>query len=202
LTKKGREIQDELRGINCLFLEKPKDKKNIGNSRSFGRDVYSKKQLQEALAHFATNASSKLRAQGSVCFGMMAFIQTNPFKDGPSYFGQGLFSFSQGTSDQMKIIQGAHSILETIYRAGYGYKKAGILLLQIVPRNECQLDLFSHDSSDNENLNQVMDQINKRYGPHTIRSASCGIKQEWKTIRAHLSQSYTTSWNELLEIEL
>lgn len=202
LTKTGREIQDELRGIHCLDLEAPDDKKNTGNSRSFGHDVFSKEELREALAQFATNASLKLRNQNSVCYGMSAFIQTNPFKPVPQYFGEGYVNFSSGTSDVIKLINGAHAILDEIYKPGYGYKKGGVLLNHIVPKNECQLDLFEEDPADNEELNKVIDIINRRYGPHTIRSAACGIKQEWKTIHAYISRHYTTDWNDLLEIEL
>jgi DNA polymerase V len=202
LTKVGREIQDELRGIHCLSLEAPEDKKNTGNSRSFGYDLYTKEELREALAQFSTNASLKLRNQGSVCFGMSAFIHTNPFKPGPQYFGEASIRFSSGTSDVMKIINGAHTILDEIYKSGYGYKKGGILLNHIVPKNECQIDLFNDDPDDNEGLNNVLDVINKKYGPHTIKSGACGISQEWKTIRDYISKSYTTNWNELLEVEL
>jgi DNA polymerase V len=202
LTKVGRQIQDELRGIPCLSLEAPEDKKNTGNSRSFSHDIYSKEELREALAQFATNASLKLRQQQSVCFSMTAFIYTNPFKSAPQYFGEGGVRFSSGTNDVVKLIRGAHTILEEIYRPGYGYKKGGVLLNHIVPKNECQMDLFQQDPADNENLNRVVDIINKKYGPQTIKSAACGIKQEWKTIHAYLSRHYTTDWNDLLEIEL
>lgn len=202
LTKVGREIQDELRGINCLSIEGPEDKKNTGNSRSFGFDLYTKEELREALAQFATNASWKLRNQNSVCFSMSAFIYTNPFKPGPQYFGEASVRFSSGTADAIKIIEGAHTILDEIYKPGYGYKKGGVLLNHIVPKNECQIDLFNNDPSDNESINKVMDVINKKYGPHTIKSAACGINQEWKTIRAYISRPYTTSWKEMLEVEL
>lgn len=202
LTKTGREIQDELRGINCLSIEEPEDKKNTGNSRSFGYDIYNKEELREALAQFCSNASLKLRQQESVCFGMSAFIHTNPFKPGPQYFGEASVRFTAGTCDVIKIIEGAHTILDEIYKPGYGYKKGGVLLNHIVPKNECQMDLFNNDPSDNEQLNKVMDVINKKYGPHTIKSAACGIQQEWKTIHAYISRHYTTDWNDLLEIEL
>lgn len=202
LTKTGREIQEELRGVNCLSIETPEDKKNTGNSRSFSHDLFTKEELKEALAQFASNASLKLRNQESVCYSMTAFIHTNPFKPGPQYFGEGGVKFSSGTNDVMKLIEGAHAILDEIYKPGYGYKKGGVLLNHIVPKNECQLDLFTEDHSDNEELNKVIDVINKKYGPHTIKSAACGIKQEWKTIHAYISKQYTTDWNDLLEIEL
>jgi DNA polymerase V len=201
LTKVGREIQDELRGINCLSIEGPEDKKNTGNSRSFGYDVTDKRELREALAQFCTNATWKLRNQGSVCYGVSAYIHTNPFKPGAQYFGEGSVRFSSGTSDVIKIIRAAHSILDEIYRPGFGYKKGGILLNHIVPANQSQLDLFT-DPSDNETLNRTMDLINKKYGPHTIKSGACGTDQAWKTIFDYKSKHYTTDFDDFLEIEL
>lgn len=202
LTKVGREIQDELRGINCLSLESPDDKKNTGNSRSFGYDVYTKDELREALAQFVSNASRKLRAQNSVCYSLTAFIHTNPFKPGPQYYGIDSIRFTSGTSDVVKLIRGAHEVLDHIYRPGFGYKKGGILLNHIVPRNECQIDLFTEDSSDNEHLNNVVDMINKKYGPQTVKSGACGINQAWKTIHAYKSRHFTTEFNDLLTVEL
>jgi DNA polymerase V len=202
LTKVGREIQDELKGIHCLELDSPEDKKNTGNSRSFGFDVYTKRELREALAQFATNASHKLRLQKSVCYGISAYIHTNPFKPGPQYFGENHIRFSSGTSDVMKIIRGAHDILDMIYKPGFGYKKGGVLLNHIVPQNQNQIDLFNEDPSDNAQINHLMDLINKKYGPQTIKSGACGIEQAWKTIHDYKSFHYTTDWNQLLKVEL
>jgi DNA polymerase V len=202
LTKVGREIQEELRGVNCLGIEEVEDKKNTGNSRSFGYDVMTIQELREAFAQFATNASAKLRNQNSVCYGISAFIHTNPFKPGPQYYGEDHCRFSSGTNDVMKIIDAAHDILERIFKSGYGYKKGGVLLTHIVPKSETQIDLFNTDPSDNKEINHIMDMINRKYGPRTIQSAACGIKQPWKTIHEFKSQHYTTSWADLKKVEL
>ncbi|MBA2405001.1 MAG: Y-family DNA polymerase [Bdellovibrionales bacterium] len=202
LTKTGRQIQDELRGINCLSIEDAEDKKNTGNSRSFGSSVYSKRELQEALAEFCTNSAEKLRAQNSVCYSLTAYIHTNPFRDGsPQYYGVGSKTFVSGTSDTLRIIKGAHEILDDIFKLGYEYKKGGVLLNHIVPRNQNQMDLFDERPDDNEKLGQVVDLINKRYGSKTIQSAACGSNQAWRTIANFRSPKYTTSWKELLRIK-
>lgn len=200
LSKTGREIQEELRGVNCLSMETPEDKKNTGTSRSFGAPVYSKSELGEALAHFATHAALKLRRQNGVCFSLTAFIYTNPFKEVPQYYGHGQVTFSSGTSDTVKIIRATHKILEDIYRPGHEYKKAGVLLNHIVSKNQNQMDLFNPDPCDNEKLNQVMDLINKKYGAYTIKSASCGIHHQWRTVADYKSDNYTTAWEELLKV--
>jgi DNA polymerase V len=203
LTKTGRQIQDELRGISCLSIEEAEDKKNTGNSRSFGVSVYTKRELQEALADFCTHSAAKLRAQNSVCFSLTAFIHTNPFSEGrPQYYGVGSKTFASGTSDTLRIIKASHQILEDIFKLGYEYKKGGVLLNHIVPRNQNQMDLFDECPHDNENLGQVVDLINKRYGSKTIQSAACGSNQAWRRIANFSSPKYTTSWQELLRIKL
>lgn len=200
LTKTGRQIQEELRGVSCLPLEAPDDKKNTGTSRSFGQSIYTRSELKEAIAHFSTHAALKLRRQNSVCFSLSVFIHTNPFKEVPQYFGEGRYNFPTGTSDTMKIIQAAHKVLDDIFKPGFEYKKAGVLLNHIVPKGENQMDLF--DPGDNEKLIQVMDLINKKYGPHSIKSAACGTRENWKTIADYKSQRYTTSWHELLKVKI
>lgn len=200
-TKTGRQIQDELRGISCLEMDTPEDLKNTGTSRSFGYDVYDKRELKEALAHFATHASLKLRRQKSVCYSISAFIHTNPFKPGPQYFGDESMTFSSGTCDTLKLINAAHEILERIYKSGYGYKKAGVMLNHVIPASQNQMDIFQEDPSDNAKINSVMDEINKRYGQHTIKSAACGIDQSWKTVADYKSLRYTTAWSEILKVK-
>ncbi|MFZ4715422.1 MAG: Y-family DNA polymerase [Bacteriovoracaceae bacterium] len=198
LTKVGREIQDELRGISCLPIESVEDKKNIANTRSFGSNVYLKSELREAVATFATHAAEKLRRQDSVCYSLTVFIQTNYFKEVPQYHTQGHFNFQSGTSDTFKMIKAAHEVLDQIYRGGFEYKKAGVILNHIVPKDENQLEFFPERSDDNESLTALMDLINKRFGANTLKSGACGINTNWKLQANFKSQRYTTSWNELL----
>ncbi len=202
LTKTGRQVQDELRGIHCLDMEHAEDKKNIGTTRSFGCQVFTKQELREALAEFATHATEKLRKQKSVCFSLTAFIQTNPSKDVPQYYGSGNINFTSGTSDTLKIIKAAHEVLDDIYRAGFEYKKGGVILNHLVPRSENQMTLFDEDTEDNESLSSVVDLINKRYGSDTIKSAACGLSQRWRTIADFKSARYTTAWDEILSIKV
>ena len=203
LTKTGRQIQEELRGVSCLSMEDAEDKRNIGSSRSFGSSVFSKRELGEALAEFSSLAAEKLRAQKSVCYSVTAFIQTNYFKGGsPQYYGVESFRFQSGTSDTFRIIKGSFQVLDKIYRPGFEYKKAGILLNHIVPAQENQLDFFEGTRDDNEKLGQVVDLINRKYGARTIQSGACGTDRPWRAMSNFLSQKYTTSWQDLLRIKL
>lgn len=200
LTKTGREVQEELRGVRCLEMEEVEAKVNIANTRSFGKDTYSKKELQEAIATFATKCAEKLRYQDSVCYGLSVFIHTNAFKEFEQYYGSGSFVFGSGTSDTIKLIKAAWHVLDQIYKPGFGYKKGGVILNHIVSKNENQMNLFNPDPSDNEKLSNVIDLINNRYGPRTIKSAACGIDHAWKLRADYITKRYTTNWNEILTV--
>lgn len=201
-TKTGREVQDELRGINCLSMEKAEAKQHTGTSRSFSTLLYDKEALKEAVAHFATHASLKLREQEGVCFGLTVFFHTNRHREFPQYYAQGDTRFLSGTSDTIKIIRAAHKVVDEIFKPGYAYYKAGILLNHIVRKNENQLDLLAPDLEDNEKLSLVMDEINKKYGAYTIKSAACGLDHYWRSRADFKSKRYTTSWNELLKVKV
>ena len=200
LTKTGREVQEELRGVSCLAMEEVEDKKVIANTRSFGKDTYDKSELKEAIATFATKVAEKLRNQDSVAYSLTVFIHTNAFKEYEQYYGSDHYTFQTGTSDTVKIIKAALEVLESIYRPGFGYKKGGVILNHIVPKNENQLNIFDSDPLDNEKLSNVLDAINDRFGPRTIKSAACGINQEWKLRSDYISKRFTTSWDEILTI--
>jgi len=200
LTKTGREVQEELRGVRCLEMEEVEDKENIANTRSFGQDTYDKRELREAIATFATKTAEKLRYQDSVCFGLTVFVHTNAFKEFEQYYGVASHTFITGTSDTVKMIKAAWNVLDQIYRPGFGYKKGGVILHGIVPKSENQMNLFNTDPYDNDKLSAVIDQINNRFGPRTVKSAACGINQTWKLRADYISKRFTTSWDELLTV--
>jgi DNA polymerase V len=204
LTKKGVEIWQELRGVRCLTMLEVEEKDMIGNSRSYGTDIFTKKELFESLAEFTTNCAMNLRKQDSVCFHISAFIHTNAFKeDMPQYYAHGYRTFLSGTSDSFKLIEAAKSILDEIFRPGFGYKKGGILLSQFSPVKEAQIDLFAEKFNDNDKMSNVVDLINRRYGKNTIRSAACGTgKKDWTRRADFYSQDYTTNWKHLPKLKI
>lgn len=141
MTVQGLRSVWELRGQSCIELEEiVPDKKQIVSSRSFGKDVYSYKEVSEAIATYATRAGEKLRAQGSICSYISVWIETNRFKhENPQYSNVISCGLPVPTSFTPMLIKYALHLLKKIYRDGYGYKKAGVALLGIVPENECSL---------------------------------------------------------------
>ncbi len=189
----------ELRGHPCNDMElAPPPKKNIGSSRSFGFRVESLDDLKEAVSAYVSTAASKLRAQKSVASALTVYIMTDRFKSDPYYANSRSTRLPVATSYTPELIAAALECLEKIYRAGYKYKKAGVLLDGIIPEGQAQLSLFlTPDNGKKISAMRVLDSINRRYGAHAIRTGSEGIKKAWSMRQALLSPRYTTRWDEL-----
>lgn len=203
MTVEGLRTVWELRGESCIVLEEVvPDKKQIVNSRAFGKDVGDYKELSEAIASYATRAAEKLRAQNSICNHISVWLQTNGFKpEKPQYNNMISCKLPEPTAFTPILIKYALCLLERIYRDGYEYKKAGVALTDIVPAGESQLNLFvKFDKTKHENLMRAMDHINSNWGRETVRSGASGYERPWGMKRALLSRRYTTKWGELLAV--
>jgi DNA polymerase V len=193
----------ELRGVPCISLEEaPPDRKSIMASRSFGRTVETRAELEEAVATYTSRAAEKLRKQGLAANRITVFAHTNPFKaEEPQYTAQQPVTLPIATADTGTLIAAARRGLGAIYRPGYRYKKAGIMLLDLVPAATVQGALFDRpDTAQSQARMRAVDALNRRYGRDTISFAAAGRRRAWKLRSAFLSKRYTTDWDELLRV--
>lgn len=199
MTVVGYRTALELRGTSCIELENIEPKKEIIRSRSFGHDVYELEDLKEAISMHASRTAEKLREQKSIARYISVWIKTNAFKDIPQYRNSIGTYLPEPTSYTPNLIQTALTLLENIYKKGYGYKKAGVMLADIVPDNEVQLNIFSPNRNlkNQIELMKAFDKINTAWGRDTVKYASSGIQRRWSMKRASLSPRYTTNWDEL-----
>ncbi|MBP7460673.1 MAG: Y-family DNA polymerase [Candidatus Delongbacteria bacterium] len=200
LTIVGRRIVLELRGISCLPLDDlPLSRQGILCSRSFGRPVTRRIDLEEAVAEYCSRAAEKLRHQYSLASWMQVFVMTDRFKKNNFYYNSAAARLVPPCADTIRLIKQSHICLNQLYREGYVYRKAGIMLGGMVSDQYQQTELFS-ETSDQPGIHTVMetlDQINTKWGAHSIRIASSGIDQSWSMRQALRSNRYTTRWNEL-----
>jgi DNA polymerase V len=191
----------ELSGISCLALEElSAPKKQIISSRSFGQLIYSLTELSESVASYTSSAAEKMRCQASICNAIQVFIQTNPFREQDKQYSNCItVPLPNASSDTRLLIRAALFGLKRIYRPGYAYKKAGVILNGIDSAAMHQEALFTQYGVDesSEKLMSVLDQINKRYGRNTISVYSTGKKKSWTMRRENMSPSYTTNWQDL-----
>jgi len=191
----------ELRGQPCIELEDTTpDKQQILCSRSFGQPIYAEHELCEAVSTYVARAAEKLRRQQSAAGGLAVFIRTNPFRErDPQYSKHVMVPLSQPSDDTLQLTKAAMWVLHRIYRPGFAYAKAGVMLLELQPNTAIQGHLFlqSADPLKRANLNDTMDQINRQWGRGTIRLASAGFNHGWKMKQNSLSPSWTTRWEDL-----
>ena len=207
MTVTGSRLLLELRGQSCLPMLEPRTiSKNICSSRSFGIQQTSLEVISEAVSTFANKCGEKLREQ-KACAGVLSvFVQTNQFRpDQAQYSKSQTLSIATATSSSAELIKYALHGLKQIYRPGYEYKKAGVIVTGIVPAEHVQVDMF--DTTDHEKQGRVasvMDHLNQRYGRDTISFAVQGTtgKRPWQSRFNRRSPSYTTDWDELPKVTL
>lgn len=192
----------ELNGIPCIELEEEGvARQQIMVSRSFGQPVTALEDLSESVAYFAATAAEKLRHDRSVATSLCVFIRTNPFNEKDHQYSKSIVvPLALETDDTTRLVGVALSGLKRIYRTGYRYKKSGVLLMGLHPKDQMQVDMFQEPQQliRSENLMQVMDAINRRMGKGCITVAAAGIRQRWAMRREKKSAAYTTDWGELI----
>lgn len=191
----------ELNGIPCIELEdSAQPRQQIMVSRSFGNEVSQLADLSESISYYATLAAEKLRHDGSVASSLCVFVRTNPFKDDvPQYSRSMVVPLLRPTDDTLKLVHASLQGLKQIYRAGYGYKKSGVLLMGLQPKGTVQASLFDEpeDQAKSDSMMRVMDAINRKMGKGSVTVASSGVRPRWAMRRERKSPSYTTEWGEL-----
>jgi len=191
----------ELQGHRCYPLEQnPPSKKSLAVSRMFGRSVTSVQELNEAVATYASRAGEKLREGELAAGALTVFITTSRFIE-KRYFNSFGIEFPVQTSDSIEIIQEALLGLKKIYRKGYEYKKAGVLLHDFVDEKKIQGNLFDRvDRGKSKRLMQAIDKINYR-GICPVHWGAEGFTKPWHTQFKHLSPKYTTRWDQLPKVK-
>jgi DNA polymerase V len=199
LTVTGLRTVMELRGIPCISLDNSNPtKKSIISSRSFGKPISGLADLKEAISTHVSIGAEKLRRQRSTANSVHVFIYTNRFKkDAPQYSGNIMTTLPQASSYTPTMIKYALRGLERIYKPGYAYNKAGIMMTELGSEDHSQQNLFCSENKEDYTLMSTMDMINSRWGRNTLQFAAAGLHKPWGMKQAHKSPAYTTSWQEI-----
>ena len=186
----------ELRGIPCIDLEATTSKrKSCVVSRSFGKRVENFQELKEAVANYSLNASEKIRSESLIAKSITVFIRTSPFQSRFGHYSNSkTIDFPIATNNSIEIVKAALTGLNTIFKNGYRYQKAGVMLTSLSNSSNGK-NLFS--SEKDEKINSLMrsiDNTNYRYGRATLSLASAGIHKKWNMRRQHSSKIDTTDY--------
>lgn len=197
----------ELRGIPCVDLEDSgQARQQIACTRSFGKAVTDYRDLEEAVTTFASRAAEKLRRQRSLCGQVLVFIRTSPFRKTAQYSRTMVVPLRRPTDDTAHLVQAALLGLQAIFKDGYDYAKAGVMLMELQSDQVQQMELRLEEEPDRDRskLMQALDAVNTRYGKGTMKLGSAGATQRprnWTMKQMRRTPRYTTDVREMVLVK-
>lgn len=195
----------ELQGIDCFGLDityNQPSKHTIAATRTFGKRVTAQFELEQAIASFSARAAHKLRRQHQLASEVSIFATTGKHSSMQRTIKARL-PFDTATADTGFITEKAIEALTQVYDQDFAYKRAGIMLTGLVPEYAQQLSLSQPQPNfqQREELMRVMDQVNQKWGGHTLNMAAEGVGGSWHSKREHTSKQYTTNWEQLPKVK-
>lgn len=192
----------ELNSVPSVPREECAARQTITSSRSFARDLYRPDELRTALAALVSIAARRMRDQGGYAHDLEVFICTNPFHEhDPQYFNVGRYVPQHPTDDTPLLLKGALTALASIFRSGYGYKRAGVTITRITPGPCPTLFTDVADVERRHRLMRAMDRINDSPGcADAVRIASMGAGLKEVTRREHQSRLFTTRLSDIITV--
>ena len=192
----------ELRGQRCLNIEDDiSPKKQIVVSRSFGEKISNLETLKPIVSNFAVRAAEKLRNEKQKCSQVSVFVRTSAFnKNKPQHTGMKTIELFTPTNDTRDILAATKRGLLPIFKSGYDYAKAGVILNKFSNEGTRQYSLFEDPNDPKENT-QFMKYLDKMNAYETqIYYASQNTKK-WSPMKQNMtSPRYTTNWYELPKV--
>ena len=205
----------DLNGIDAVPNEAMAKKKSICTSRSFNGMISDLDTLKVHVANYAARCAEKLRKQDTVASIVGVFLNTNYFRDDlPQYFQFKELNLPTATNSTSTIVKAAHEVLNDVFRPGYQYKKAGVIVMGIGATSPIQLNLFDINAEQFQKmkaLDAVVDRINKVNGTETVVLAAQQYRQKGENGKAEVfanaikhdfkSKNPTTRWNDIIRLK-
>ncbi len=201
----GAKTVMELRGISCIDLETEEtNRKSCCVSRSFGKKVVSLDKLKESITTHCLNAAEKIRTDKQTTRAVTIFIRTSPFDKNRKYYSNSItIELPVATNNSIELVKTAISGLGKIYKYGYFYQKAGVILSKLRDASEKELNLLAPIlENKSQPLMRAIDFTNAKYGRNAISIAQAGISNDWKMRREHSSRIDTASFDFLPKINI
>jgi DNA polymerase V len=202
-TVTGERLVRELNGLSCLALnDLPASRQSAVVSRSFGRPVTQRGEMEEAVAAFAVRAAEKLREEGLVAGHLAVFFSTSrfaPLHEHP-HSAIAALPLAEATADSRLLIAEAKERVRRAWKEGHRYNKAGVLLQDLSPEALAPRTLFDRPAAIKERsarLMAAMDAINAKMGTGTLHPLATGLERVWKGRSGHRSPAWSTRWSDL-----
>lgn len=197
----GVRLKHDLLGIPTIQMEEVNPKKSITTSRSFERNLVEFEEVKERVVTFMVMCAEKLRKQNSCCNSFYLFLKTNSHRqDLEQYRGATLVNLPYPSNSTLELVHFATEALKTIFRKGFRYKKAGVIIMDFIPEDKVQLTLFENSNPRHHELMKTLDEVNTKLGQQKIKLASQDQRRVWKMKQEKKSPSYTTKVQDLINI--
>ena len=198
----GLRLKHELEGKSVLLLEEaPTHKKQIAVTRSFENTLTTFNEIKERVATFASICAEKLRKQNSCCHTVILYLKIDKHKvERNRYNFYKLQTIPFASNSSITLSNVAIKLLKELFIEGELYKKAGIIVSDLIPENQKQFHLFEEENPKHQTLMTVMDNFHKKTGERKIKLANQDINRTWKMKQNHLSKKYTTNFKDIIEV--
>lgn len=199
----GLRLQHDLQGIPTIALKETQQKKSITTTRTFETNYTEFNQINERVVTFAVLCAEKLRKQNLCCNAIDVFVLTNRHRKDLTQYNKSIsIKLPYASSSNIEIARFATEALKLIFKPGYQYKKAGVVIHDFSPANNAQVNLFNNANPKHIPLMKVIDKVNLVYGTQKIRLGSQDQKRLWKMKQEKLSPQYTTKLSDIITIHV
>lgn len=199
----GLRLKHDLEGKPTLDLEGPRNKKMIATTRSFETKYATYDEISERVSTFTASCAEKLRRQNCHCNMVTVFIQTNYLANDQSQYSRSItINTDFPTNSTIELNQAAQKGLKEIYKTGYSYKRAGVVVMGLTPNDETQLNLFNTSNPKHQPLMSVIDKMNLSFGDNKVKFGVQSLGRQWKMKQDRLSPKFSTKLKDVITIEV
>jgi DNA polymerase V len=199
----GLRLKHDLEGKPTLDLERPRSKKMIATTRSFETKYATYDEISERVSTFTASCAEKLRRQNCHCNMVTVFIQTNYLANDQSQYSRSItINTDFPTNSTIELNQAVQKGLKEIYKAGYSYKRAGVVVMGLTPNDETQLNLFNTSNPKHQPLMSVIDKMNLSFGDNKVKFGVQSLGRQWKMKQERLSPKFSTKLKDVITIEV
>jgi len=198
----------EINGVSCIPLEEiAPERQQIVRTRSFAQTCADVDSLRAAVSVHMADAVRTLRLQKSAAATVGVLFHSDPFRaNGPHHAVFELERLPHACADVLTLTQKAVELVDRYYKSGTEYKKAGVVLTDLVPASDSLVRETLFDGEEiaalqrREHVQGVLDAMTRKFGKGVLNVASAKASDRWCMRRDLLSPCCTTRWEEILKV--
>ena len=195
-------LKKDLEGVPKIKLDEFQTKRAIATTRSFEYTYSDIDNIKERISTFATSCAEKLRKQGSSCHIIYVVLSSDRHKkDIEQHRVSKAVNLPYPTNSSLIISNCAVESVVSMFKKGIKYKRAGVIVMGLVPTSNHQLHLFESENPKHKPLMGTIDKLNAKYEDYKIKLGNQDLKRTWKMRQERLSPRYTTNINDIIKVK-